>query len=158
MIVANVSLDLPALHAYTSAAISLLGRVAQSRQGGKAVLNAGFFMAMHESGIFAADPDIGFDVQDVQALDRFYSLCLANLRVINAIVLSQDNENDQTIYQARKFLGEYRSSILSIFKKNAGIGSVGVNSSTLFKELVDNYTALLVSTDFIEVCPLDSKL
>ena len=47
------------LLAYYTASLSLLLRIAQSRTGAAQVMNAGLFGAIRESGLFAADPDIG---------------------------------------------------------------------------------------------------
>ena len=138
-------------YASINAGIALLNRIAQSRQGGALVLNSGLFACIRESGIFSADPDIGLDFDDPSALSRFYKLMLAILHVTNAVVMSQSSENEQTIHQARAFLHEYRSSMMSIFKRNAGIGARGQEYSGVLNDLVDNYTALIVATDFMEV-------
>lgn len=149
---ADIHVDLSPLFAYINANLTFLARVAQTRQGGNSVLNAGFFASLRGSGIFGADPDIGFDVEDPQALGRFYELLLAMLRVINAIVLGQDTQNDQVIYHARQFLHDYRPTMNSVFKRNAGIGANGADHQTVLNELVDNYTALIVASGFMEVC------
>ena len=149
---------LPALSAtftYVNALLALLARLSQSRRGGKSVHAAGIFAAIRESGVFNADPDLGLDINDTQALGRFYGLMLSILRVVNAIVISQGSENAQTVYQARQFLHAYRLSMVSIFKRNAGIGFTGLQYKPQLNELVDNYTALIVATDFTNVGALD---
>jgi len=56
---AKVNVLLAQLLAYYTASLSLLLRIAQSRTGAAQVMNAGLFGAIRESGLFAADPDIG---------------------------------------------------------------------------------------------------
>ncbi|KAL9081205.1 MAG: hypothetical protein Q9159_007383 [Coniocarpon cinnabarinum] len=133
-----------------SARIALLARVAQTRLGGALVLSAGLFPAVKEARIFSADPDIGLDFDDSSALRRYYELMLAILRVLNAAVVSQSSENEQTIHQARGFLHENRPCIMSIFKRSAGIGSHDSGNGDVLRELVDNFTALIIATDFME--------
>lgn len=53
------SVDVPFLLSYYEATLSLLLRIAQTRAGAGHILNAGLFQSITESGIFAADPDIG---------------------------------------------------------------------------------------------------
>lgn len=152
---ANKSNSLAVLsHKYAciNAGIALLGRLAQSRQGGALILGSGLFPAIRESGIFNADPDIGLDFDDSAALKRFYELMLGLLHLVNAVVVSQSSENEQTIHQARQFLHEYRSSMTSIFKQNAGIGPRATEHTNVLNDLVDNFTALIVATDFMKVC------
>jgi nuclear pore complex protein Nup205 len=91
-------------------------------------------------------------VDNPQALTKYYELLLAMLKVIVAIVLSQGQQNEQTISQARHFLEEYRSSIVSIFKRSAGIGSVGKNNRDVLEALVDNFTILISAAGFLDVC------
>lgn len=51
--------DTPALLAYYESLLSLLQRLSQTKGGANCVLNSGLFQAVHESRLFAADPDIG---------------------------------------------------------------------------------------------------
>ena len=148
---ANPIAALPDTYGCINANLALLARVAQNRQGGALVLSAGLFPAIRQSGIFSADPDIGLDFDDSAALKKFYELMLAILHVVNAVVVSQSVENEQTVHQARQFLHEYRPSVTSIFKRHAGIGSRGGENKDVLNDLVDNYTALVIATEFIEV-------
>jgi len=47
------------LLSFYTAGLALLLRITQSRHGAAQVMNAGLFNAIRESGLFAADPDIG---------------------------------------------------------------------------------------------------
>lgn len=47
------------LLSFYTAGLTLLLRISQSRHGASQVMNAGLFNAIRESGLFAADPDIG---------------------------------------------------------------------------------------------------
>lgn len=73
------------------------------------------------------------------------------LKIITAIVLSQGSQNEQTISQARHFLEEYRSSIVSIFKRCAGIGSAVKANREVLEALVDNFTVLISAAGFLDV-------
>ena len=84
---------------------------------------------------------------------KFFDLMLSVLRVINAVVLSRGQQNERTIHDTRQFLTENRTSIVSIFKRNAGIGSAGVGlEGEVLNELVDQFTLLMSVTEFLEVC------
>jgi nuclear pore complex protein Nup205 len=77
---------------------------------------------------------------------------LSVLRVINAVVISRGQQNERTIQEARQFLSENRSSIVSVFKRNAGIGTQGTGpEAEILNELVDQFTLLMSVTDFLEV-------
>jgi len=132
------------------------------------VLNAGLFSAIREAGIFSADPDIGLgafkilqntrvladtrlEIDNPKALANYYELLLAILKVITAIVLSQGPQNDQTISQARHFLEEYRSTIVSIFKRCAGIGGAADGNRETLESLVNNFTVLISAAGFLDV-------
>jgi len=56
---ANANTFLAQLLSFYTAGLTLLLRISQSRHGAAQVMNAGLFNAIRESGLFAADPDIG---------------------------------------------------------------------------------------------------
>lgn len=155
--------------------LSLLLRVAQTRSGAALVLNAGLFHSVRDSQIFSADPDIGFgkflskvppqlmlisntEVDNPTALQRFFNLMLAVLRVINAVVLSRGQQNDHTLQMAREFLKENRLSIIGVFKRNARVGGRNVHDVADLNDLVDQFTLLLSATNFLEVSLSHSRL
>lgn len=162
------------LLSFYTAGLTLLLRISQSRHGAAQVMNAGLFNAIRESGLFAADPDIGLgtyqllplmldqannipDIDNPAALKVYFKLLLNIIHIINAIVLSRGQQNDQTLSQARHFLQEYRSTIMSIFKRNAKIGqwndgAVGGDpNGELLAQLVDQFTVLIAASGFLEV-------
>jgi len=142
--------DIPALLAFYTALLALLLRISQTRHGAAHVLNAGLLPAVRSSQIFSADPDIGFEIENTQALKKFFQLMLSLLRVINAVVVSRGTQNDQTLTQAREFLQENRGCVVSIFKRNAGIGGKTEGDGDELNELVDQFTLLVSATGFME--------
>jgi nuclear pore complex protein Nup205 len=117
------------------------------------VLNAGLFLSIRDSQIFAVDPDIGLEFDDPKALKKYFELMLSVLRVINAAVIARGRQNDQTVFQAREFLKENRHSMVSIFKRSVMVGG-GRDGEVQGElgELVDCWTALVEVTGFLEVC------
>lgn len=101
--------------------------------------------------------DIILDIDNPAALKVYFKLLLNIIHIINAIVLSRGQQNDQTLAQARHFLQEYRSSIMSIFKRSAKIGQpneMGIArgpNEELLEQLVDQFTVLIAASSFLEV-------
>jgi hypothetical protein len=76
---------------------------------------------------------------------------LAVLRIINAVVLAHGQQHDATIQLARQFLADNRQIVVTVFKRHANIGGLRVEEGMDLGELVDNFTLLLSSTDFMKV-------
>lgn len=91
------------------------------------------------------------ELESPEALRRFFELMLAVLRIINAVVLARGPQHDATVHLARQFLADNRQTIVAVFKRHASIGGVRVDEGIDLSELVDNFTLLLSSTDFLEV-------
>lgn len=144
--------QVPVLLSYYEASLALLLRICQSRLGAAYVLNAGLFVSIRDSQIFAVDPDIGLEFDDAKALKKYYELMLSVLRVVNAAVIARGRQNDQTIFQAREFLTENRHSMVAIFKRsvNVGAGQYEEVSQDLV-DLVDCWTVLVDVTGFLQV-------
>jgi len=138
----------PWCFAYHNACLALLLRMAQSRNGSIKILNAGFFSAVRDSEIFATDPDVGLDIDNPEALAKFFDLMLSVLRIINSIILKF--QSDQTIKAAQEFVVENRPSIVGILKRFAGVGGVEVHQSIDLNDLVDNLTLLISATGYME--------
>ena len=122
--------------------------------------NAGFFSAIQTSGLFSVDPDFGLELDNPDALPKYYELLLAVLRIIAAIVLSRGAQNEATTAAARGFLIENRSTMVGLFKRQARVGALhetrrGVDNDTEaeadLNELVDFYILLISMTNFTEV-------
>lgn len=150
--------QVPVLLSYYDASLSLLLRICQSRVGAGYVLNAGLFSSIREARIFDVDPDIGLEFDNPNALHKYYSLIISLLRVINAIVLSRE-QNHQTKSHGREFLTENRHSMVAIFKRSVSVGAPVSTSVSNVKdevlredlaELVDCWTVLVNLTDFLE--------
>jgi len=165
-----MSLDTPALLAYYESLLSLLQRLSQTKNGAICVLNSGLFQAVHESRLFAADPDIGIgqeilpslmidtlltlsDIDNPDALQRYYDLLLSTIRLIVHAVFSRGIENEQIKAQTRGFLVENRPCMAGIFKRSAKIGGNTAHEDSLC-ELVKAFIALIAATDFMEVCDI----
>ena len=155
--------DIDSVFATLTANLAMLLRVAQSRLGAAQVLNTGLFQAVRDSQLFSADPDIGFEIESPHSLNKFFTLMLAVLRIINSVVISRGRQNEQTMGLARSFLKEYRQTIVGIFKRHAAIGVASLQVLTAtedgakkekveLSELVDGFTLLMSVTGFLEVC------
>ena len=91
------------------------------------------------------------DLESPEALGRFFELMLAVLRIINAVVLAHGPQHDATVQLARQFLADNRPTIAAVFKRHANIGGLRMEEGIDLGELVDNFTLLLSSTDFMKV-------
>jgi nuclear pore complex protein Nup205 len=89
------------------------------------------------------------DIDNPEALKKFFELMLSVLRIINSIILKY--QSDQTIKAAQEFLAENRPSIVGILKRFAGVGGVEIRGSIDLDDLVDNLTLLISATNFLEV-------
>jgi nuclear pore complex protein Nup205 len=89
------------------------------------------------------------DIDNPEALKKFFELMLSVLRIINSIILKY--QSDQTIKAAQEFLAENRPSIVGILKRFAGVGGVEIHGSIDLDDLVDNLTLLISATNFLEV-------
>lgn len=115
------------------------------------MLNSGLFQAVHESRLFAADPDIGIDIENPDALQRYYDLLLSVLRLIVYAVFSRGIDNEQMKEHTRAFLTENRACMVGIFKRSARIGNTSSAHQETLHELVKAFMALVAGTDFTEV-------
>ncbi|KAF2808961.1 uncharacterized protein BDZ99DRAFT_533212 [Mytilinidion resinicola] len=145
---ANVQ-EVPVFLSYYDASLALLARISQTKLGAAQVLNAGLFQSVQESQIFSADPDIGLEFENPNALKKYFDLMLSVLRIINAAVLSRGPQNDQTLFQAREFLRENRNSMVAVFKRNVKVGGLQ-DVDTDLSDLVDCFTVLVSATRFLE--------
>ncbi|EED22944.1 nuclear pore complex subunit Nup192, putative [Talaromyces stipitatus ATCC 10500] len=149
--------DIPLLISYYHALLSLLQKLCQTKLGATLVLNTGLFAAIRESRLFAADPDIGIDMDNPDALRNYYELLASMLRVIVSAVFSRSVHNEQIMDQTRNFLTENRSSMVGIFKRSAKIGGeVSSNHCKVIQNLVKAYVALITAAGFVEQNPTPS--
>lgn len=161
--------DVRATITYHTSTLSLLLRLAQSRHGATALLNAGLFSSIRASALFSTDPDIGLDVDNSAALKIFFELMLALLKIIAAVLMARGVENEQMKASVREFLSENRTSVVAVFKRNAKIGwgnegrrvgaINGVKKVTeeeeamnvVLSECVDMYSLLISAAGWLEV-------
>ena len=163
---ANFYPELSSVLSYYNTSLALLLRISQPRLGATHILNAGLLQAVRHSQLFSADPDIGLgtptllprvisyslhtEMENPDALKKFFDLMLAVLRIINSVMLSRGHQNDQTIKMGREFLAENRLSMVAIFKRNANVGGLK-NEKVDLGDLIDQYTLLISATGFLEV-------
>ncbi|KAK2744362.1 hypothetical protein FQN57_004257 [Myotisia sp. PD_48] len=137
---------------YYESQLSLLQQISQTKSGASHLLDAGLFQAVKDSQLFSADPDIGIDIDNPDALRRYYELLLAVLRVIVSTIFARGFHNQAIRDQTRTFLSENRQSMVGIFKRCAKIGSVeNSDMKTCLEDLAKSYTALIASVDFLEM-------
>lgn len=151
--------DIASILLFYKTSLSLLLRISQTRPGATATLNASLFNAIRDSQIFAADPDIGLEMENPDALSNYFDLMLAVLRIVNAVVLSRGYQNDQTVKLARDFLSENRLSMVGVFKRHGRVGGldvVGGKKGIDLEELVEGFTLLISACGFLEVSPISS--
>lgn len=154
---ANVTKDISSILLFYKTSLSLLLRITQTRLGATAALSASLFNAIRDSQIFAADPDIGLEMENADALSNYFDLMLAVLRIINAVVLSRGNQNDQTVKLAREFLSENRGSMVGVFKRHGRVGGLDVVGKGIdLEELVEGFTLLISACGFLEVSFISS--
>ncbi|MCJ1393540.1 hypothetical protein MMC18_006415 [Xylographa bjoerkii] len=145
--------DIYPLAAYYEAKFSLLLTISQSRLGATQIMNAGLFSSIRSSGLFATDLDLGLDIDNPQATEKYYQLLLALLRIVVAVVMSRGPQNEQTISQAQGFLTAYRSLMVAIFKRQArieGLQIKNVNNSGFLVDLAELFVLLISLTGFLE--------
>ena len=94
------------------------------------------------------------EMDNPEAMNRYYELLLAIIRIITSVVLSRGPQNEYTIEQARLFLIENRPSMVGVFKRQAKIGGIANDDLTGdLEELVEFYVLLISLTGFLEVSP-----
>lgn len=93
------------------------------------------------------------DIDNPDALRKYYDLLDSVLRVIVAAVFSRGLHNEQMLEQTRAFLAENRQSMVGIFKRFAKVGGGGAaDHQDALRQLTKSYMALITATDFLEVC------
>ncbi|MCJ1310091.1 hypothetical protein MMC25_003752 [Agyrium rufum] len=113
--------DLDILFAWYQSKLNLMLAISQTKLGASALMSADFFSALRASRLFTGDPDLGLDVDNPKALQRYHILLLGFVKIVASLMLSQGPQNDRTIEQTRSFLVEYRPSVLATFKRQAKV-------------------------------------
>ncbi|KAJ5152275.1 hypothetical protein N7492_010570 [Penicillium capsulatum] len=143
--------DTPILLDYYESLLALLQQLSQTKNGATFVLQSGLFESVRDSHLFAIDPDVGIEIDNTDALKKYYDLLLCMIRVIVSAVFSRGVHNEQIKLQTRAFLAEHRSCMVGVFKRFAQIG--GTTSPAhreALCELVKSFMALLTATDYLE--------
>lgn len=157
---ATNSADVPSLLVYYDCQLSLLLTISHDKAGAALLMDAGLFNAVRSSGLFSVDPDIGIEIDNSEALSKYYKLLLAITRVVTSIVLSRGPEHNQSITSARSFLAENRPLMVAILKRHAKIGGVSFDDAGVsIEELVELFVLLIAMTDFLKVCkPAEARI
>lgn len=137
-------------------------------------MNSGLFQAVRGSGLFSVDPDIGVgkccspaktailtnvEIDNPEALAKYYRLLLSIARVITSVVLSRGPQNEQSIESAKVFLTENRPLVVSMFKRQARIGGVSFDDAGVdIEDLVELFMLLIGMTGFLDVRYADRYL
>lgn len=137
--------------AYFHTAAALLLRLAQSPDGPQLILRSDFIAAVEDSGLFSTDPDIGLDIDNPAALQAFYRLLSAIVRILVAIVVGRGSGDGAVIQTARRFLTDNRTSVASIFKLASKRTTSQVGDNTDVLDVANELSRLMFVTDFIEV-------
>lgn len=92
------------------------------------------------------------DIDNPNALRRYYDLLLSVIRVIVSAVFSRGVHNEQIKAQTRAFIAENRPCMVGVFKRFAKIGGdAAADHQDALRELVKSFMALVTATDFLEV-------
>lgn len=92
------------------------------------------------------------EIDNPEALAKYYRLLLSITRVITSVVLSRGPQNEQSIESAKLFLTENRPLVVSMFKRQARIGGVSFDDAGVdIEELVELFMLLIAMTDFLGV-------
>ncbi|KAL4904799.1 hypothetical protein BDW74DRAFT_153531 [Aspergillus multicolor] len=143
--------DTPILLSYYQSLLSLLQQLCQTKPGATHVWKAGLLPAVHDSQLFAADPDLGIDIDNADALRKYYDLLDSVLRVIVTATFSRGLQNELMIEEIRTFLTQNRQSMVGVFKRFAKIGGSGAaDHHDALTSIAKSYTALVAATDFLE--------
>ncbi|KAJ5653925.1 hypothetical protein N7490_000928 [Penicillium lividum] len=143
--------DTPALLAFYESLLALLQLLSQTKNGAIVVLKCGLFECVRESQLFAADPDIGIDIENPDSLRKFYDLLLSVIRVIVSAVFSRGVHNEQIKAQTRAFISDNRACMVGVFKRFAKIGGdAPAGHQDALCELVKAFMALVAASDYLE--------
>jgi nuclear pore complex protein Nup205 len=91
------------------------------------------------------------DIDNPDALRKYYDLLLSVIRVIVSAVFSRGIHNEQIKGQTRTFMAENRPCMVGIFKRFARIGDTKADHQEALCELVKAFMVLVTATDFLDV-------
>jgi nuclear pore complex protein Nup205 len=134
------------------ARLLLLLQISRTREGSGQLIDSGMLQAIRESMLFRADPDLGIDLDNAQALHNYYELVSLTLRVLVSTFVNRGLQNEQCQYLIRTFLLDHRPNMVGLFKRFNGFnGTVSPESQPVLRDIVRAYTALASMTSFVEV-------
>lgn len=131
-----------------TARMNLLLNISLSKVGASALLDTNLLNTLRDSMLFAADPDLGIELEALSsangpstlrpltrgsagpsksttavksALTTYFTLLALALRLLLSTFISIGVQNEKAIYLIRNFLSDYRGNMVGIFKRHAGI-------------------------------------
>nr|POE85104.1 nucleoporin [Quercus suber] len=128
--------------AYYHTALALLMRICQSAEGAQLVLNAGFITSVNDSRLFSTDPDIGIDIDNPSALNEFFRMLSAILRVLTAIVSSKPQAI--VLQEVRGFIQQHRFNVQAVFKRTRQ------HAETEVLDVAEGFSRLMWATGFLQ--------
>jgi nuclear pore complex protein Nup205 len=135
------------------ARLLLLLQISRTREGSGQLLDGGMLHAIRESMLFRADPDLGIDLDNAQALHNYYELVSLTLRLLVSTFVNRGVQNEQCQFLMRTFLLDHRPNMVGLFKRFNGVnGTISAESRPVLRDIVRAYTALASMTGFVEVC------
>nr|OQO25403.1 hypothetical protein B0A51_08472 [Rachicladosporium sp. CCFEE 5018] len=147
----NADADLPTALSYFHTALSLILNLARaSPEGSSLLLTSGLFQAIADSNLFATDPDIGLDIDNLAALRQFYRLLSVVLRVVTAVVVSKGPSNGSVLHQAKAFLTQNRTCMMAVFKRVSKLDRTAGPPEVEAKEVAEEFGRLVVISGWLE--------
>ena len=144
-------LELERVVTYLQTTLDMLLCLAKDTRGADALIEAGLFAAVRESGLLAADPDLGDIDGEEEALARYYTLLAAVLRVVGAVVLVKGKKNDGIMAAGRQVVTEGRACLVAVLKAGKKASQLAKETREALAEASDGFQVLLWGTDFLEV-------
>jgi nuclear pore complex protein Nup205 len=100
---------------------------------------------------------IFLDIDNPDALGKYYGLLLSVMRVIVSAVFSRGIQNQQIIQQTHTFLAENRACMVGIFKRSARIGNSSNDHQDTLQDLETSFMSLVSATGFTEAESQESQ-
>ena len=91
------------------------------------------------------------DIENSNALEKFFELMSSVLRLINSAVLSLGKQNSQIMKQALNFMHQNRASLTGVLKKKINDKFLNSNRISILDDVVDNITLLARISGFVKV-------
>lgn len=131
--------------------MNLLLNISLTKAGAAALLDANLLNTLRDSMLFAADPDLGTELEALtsttgptsthlfprsstipskiptatpaikSALTTYFTLLALALRLLLSTFIGFGIQNEKAVYLVQRFLADYRGNMVGVFKRHAGI-------------------------------------